>query len=474
MERYPSDCAHSHDPAAAATAAGAALASLAPAADDSSVGDAAAGSLDAGALAPVPPNPAVPPPLVAAAPPTIVVVRGGFSAVQEDFFRKDVSAKGKKLVGHILEVEEEQHPRKILIRAKCIRGTKLSSPPCKIELSFSAERVFQSGRCSCRAGIDAQCKHAAALFHFVNQERVLGCTDQEQKWQKPSGRLAQLYPKGESIQSLVSGKEDPNLTFSEQEESLQELAGQMEVLGMTSSSLFKTITARPVLGDQEREREQLALPVQKMLNLPPQVQIREGGFHMTEEEENFYQKFVAVSHEKREEIFTKTMGQAANPTWFQERKNRITASVAHKIWRARSKETRKNYFFQAPMDLPSLSYGRSAEERAKKVFQEKYSCSLYDCGLVISEEKPWLSATPDGLFEEEGKIYLLEVKSPFSCKDKEISVRYVKDGLLKSSHEYYTQIQCQLFACNLQECKLFIFSDRDNQTISVVRDDEFL
>ena len=74
-----------------------------------------------------------------------VVVRGGFSEVEfSAFFRKDVSRKGSALTEHVLQVEEERG-ESVVIRAKCIRGTKLQELPYRIELNFSKERKLQSG-----------------------------------------------------------------------------------------------------------------------------------------------------------------------------------------------------------------------------------------------------------------------------------------------------------------------------------------
>ena len=387
------------------------------------------------------------------------------------------------LKAHILDVEEEQHAEQILFRGKCIRGTKLSAPPCRIELVFDWARKLKSGRCSCRAGIDAQCKHSAALFHFVNQERAEGRTDREQIWQKPSQRLSQLYPKGESIQELVSGRESPNLTFEEKEEELQALASQLATVGLSSASLYKTITCTDGQDEEEEEEEEvettvtLSEPVTEMLRNSFKSPVLWGNHELSEKEMEFYENSVSVSAAKREEIFKNTLGQSKNPCWFQERKKRITSSVAHKIWRARSSKTRKDYFFQAPLDLPSLSYGRAAEERAKREFCAKNpQFSLHECGLVVHAQRPWLSASPDGLLEvtDKNEFVLLEVKCPYSCKEKEINVKYVKNGALNPAHEYYTQIQCQLFVCDLESCILYIFSDKDSKTLKIERDDSFL
>ncbi len=405
-----------------------------------------------------------------------VILRGGFSAVQATHFRPDVSKKGMQLVDHVLRVEEERTPDGLVVfRGECIRGTKIRERPCKIELSFSSARKFISGHCTCRAGIDAQCKHAAAVFHFINQERALSCTDREQRWHKPSKRLEELYPKCESLEKLTKGVESPQVTFSENEDKLQEFAAQLKGAGMTSASLYKTITAKP---REEEEvnvgRGQLQPLAQKLLSSSLCLHIPSAEFQLTDRESEFFRNSVSPPP-SRTDIFLRTMGQAKNPAWFAERKTRITASTAHKIVRAKTTKTRASYFQKAPLDLPSLRYGRAAEDRAKKRYEEATGRKIEECGLIVHEEKSWLCGTPDGLVEEEdGSLILLEIKCPFSCMDKEINVRYIQENELCKSHEYYTQIQCQLFVANVSKCHLFVFSDKDSKLLSISRDDPFL
>lgn len=148
---------------------------------------------------------------------------------------------------------------------------------------------------------------------------------------------------------------------------------------------------------------------------------------------------------------------------------------AHKIWKARKTETRLKYFFESIPDLKSLRYGREMEKAAIIKYEEVTRNRVYAAGLIIKIGQPWLGATPDGIAEDEhGHLYVLEIKCPSSCKNDDINLPYVKNGRLQRSHCYFTQLQIQLYCCNLKWGHLFVFSEADFKLVKIKRDDAFL
>ena len=94
---------------------------------------------------------------------------------------------------------------------------------------------------------------------------------------------------------------------------------------------------------------------------------------------------------------------------------------------------------------------------------------------MCESQKPWLCASPDAIIKTTlGELIVLEIKCPSSCAGQSISVPYLINDQLKKSHQYYTQIQIQLFCCNLKSAQLFVYSDIDFKLINILRDDEFL
>ena len=137
-----------------------------------------------------------------------ITLQCGFEAIMipDNYFRKDPLSKGKELVAHIFNVQEQESNSSIEIAGRCIRTTSLNEPPYVIYLLVDpAMRLLQGGHCNCTAGTDATCKHAAALCQFINSERQEACTDQSQKWSTPSAKLLSLYPKGETIEEMITG-----------------------------------------------------------------------------------------------------------------------------------------------------------------------------------------------------------------------------------------------------------------------------
>ncbi|KAH7937124.1 hypothetical protein HPB49_007984 [Dermacentor silvarum] len=72
-------------------------------------------------------------------------------------------------------------------------------------------------------------------------------------------------------------------------------------------------------------------------------------------------------------------------------------------------------------------------------------------GLFIHPEQPWLSCSPDGILDSDGRMCLVKIKCPFSLKDKKLLdheheesfvpyIHYVNGQLrLKKTHQYYSQ-----------------------------------
>jgi putative phage-type endonuclease len=189
----------------------------------------------------------------------------------------------------------------------------------------------------------------------------------------------------------------------------------------------------------------------------------------------FYDLKINVTSDKRLEICTETVSQASNLIWKCERRKRISASRAHQIFRAKTKRMALKYFFEEKMENRNFIYGRETEPKAKECFQSVLNVHVFDCGLVIKKSQPWICASPDGVFlDDTGKTCLLEVKCPSSCVAKAISVPYLKDNQLKKNHPYYTQIQIQLYCCDLEKCFLFVYSSSDHKIIEVTKDVDFL
>ena len=111
-------------------------------------------------------------------------------------------------------------------------------------------------------------------------------------------------------------------------------------------------------------------------------------------------------------------------------------------------------------------------------YEELKSVKTSPCGTFVSLSMPYISSTPDRLVDENT---VLEVKCPYVCRDKAISeatVPYLRNingkFCLDQIHDYYYQVQGQMFCCNRKQCHFVIYTFEDIKVIMVKRDDVFI
>ncbi|XP_015257603.1 PREDICTED: uncharacterized protein LOC107102711 [Cyprinodon variegatus] len=200
-----------------------------------------------------------------------------------------------------------------------------------------------------------------------------------------------------------------------------------------------------------------------------------------------------------------TRGQSTNQAWFDWRKNRITASVAHRIAHSKfvngeSRAPPTSYLAAVTGEGPkvqtrAMSWGIQKEAEVVRKYEKWKRRALgrpvkvRDCGLFIDSERPWLAASPDGIVVDESgnKLLCLEVKCPFKHKDRTVADACRGDPafclqlqdddrqmpgkppvyVLKTSHCYYTQIQVQLAVTGLQQADLVVFTLKEMAIVPV-------
>ncbi|XP_018541074.1 uncharacterized protein LOC108902907 [Lates calcarifer] len=210
-----------------------------------------------------------------------------------------------------------------------------------------------------------------------------------------------------------------------------------------------------------------------------------------------------------EQVEVLTRGQRTNEDWFSWRKNRITASVAHRISHSRfvngkSKTPPNSYLAAVTGEGPrvqtrAMSWGVEKEAEAVRKYQRLKSSrlgrsvSVQDCGLFIDAQRPWLAASPDGIVTDSRTgqwLLCLEVKCPHkhrqrrvedACRDDPNFCLELqdKDGReaggtpvyrLKTSHSYFTQIQCQLAVTGLKQADLVVYTLKETTIVPVTFD----
>lgn len=178
-----------------------------------------------------------------------------------------------------------------------------------------------------------------------------------------------------------------------------------------------------------------------------------------------------------------TRDQRKSPEWREQRLKRITSSRFKTICRATERRDLKALATSMTTVSPELRakailHGLKYESVAIETFCEKFGAEVEPCGLFVCETHPMLAASPDGLV---GEDHVVEVKCPFSAKDKKIShltVPYlISDDnklWLRKNHEYYFQIQGQLLCTKRKSCFFIVYTQIDMEVMLVERDDLFI
>ncbi|XP_023228866.1 uncharacterized protein LOC111629220 [Centruroides sculpturatus] len=203
-------------------------------------------------------------------------------------------------------------------------------------------------------------------------------------------------------------------------------------------------------------------------NLPTKIKLKKlnsfTNVNISEKLLKIYNDNVIVTLQKIIQIAFLTRKQSTCPDWFIYKQYRLSSSMAHSV------KTRKNNFEKLAFRFLNntfkgtiaTDYGIKLEQIAKNSFSLKKNIRIIDAGVIICNEAPWICASPDGICKKGNKISLLEIKCPYTCKDKkivdfktnEIFVKYLEFKnsklYLKENSRYYTQIQLALYVTNIQ------------------------
>ena len=163
---------------------------------------------------------------------------------------------------------------------------------------------------------------------------------------------------------------------------------------------------------------------------------------------------------------------------------RLTASNFGRIYTATHQTNFGNLAanFTVHKDISSraTNHGKKFEATAISRLETELNISTTECGLFVSPTHPFLAATPDTLYSQDTVV---EVKCPVTSLDKPITsltVPYlVADGdnlKLKENHNYYYQVQGQMFCSGRSRCLFAVYAStaKDIKVIRIARDDTFI
>ena len=203
-----------------------------------------------------------------------------------------------------------------------------------------------------------------------------------------------------------------------------------------------------------------------------------------------------MSEEQVRHIEIKTKGQHANASLKEQRNGRITASNFHTVstncqtlLKATRKGAKRPHYSQLVDDivngahqdlshLPQIAWGIKHEKDAIKAFMSDVASQhegglhgFKECVLFVKASYPHVAASPDGLFNcKYCGFPTIQVKCPHSARGNDVSesnvykhVNFLQefDGQprLKRTHEYFTQVQVQMWVCNVQHSFFIVWTE---------------
>jgi hypothetical protein len=187
---------------------------------------------------------------------------------------------------------------------------------------------------------------------------------------------------------------------------------------------------------------------------------------------------LSVSHEEVNLIAEMTTGQWENPLWMDARQWRSQPAILDRFVIGNAKEVTHHHSTSTFLGVygypvsPAISWGIQHESDAINMLESIKKVHVEPCGICISEQYPFLGASPDGIVHgEDSGAKLVEVKCPFKHRDKTIEEAChdpmfcieLRDGVfqLKRHHHYYYQVTGQLGITGISAGYFVIWTQAD-------------
>ena len=118
--------------------------------------------------------------------------------------------------------------------------------------------------------------------------------------------------------------------------------------------------------------------------------------------------------------------------------------------------------------MKAIQWGRDKEATALEMFKSKMGRDVIQCGIFL-HPTGLLGASPDGVIDQET---ILEIKCPYKYRDCTYIMEATNDKTfflscnngafsLKTSSDYYHQIQGQLHITGAAKCYLVVYIPKD-------------
>lgn len=157
---------------------------------------------------------------------------------------------------------------------------------------------------------------------------------------------------------------------------------------------------------------------------------------------------ITTLHPRVVDLFEKPQYEQRTPAWYEVRKTLMTASESSSALKIKPFAgfkgcPREDLMMKKLNVIPvvgmALQHGVKHEAEAAEMAMRILGERMFDFGLVVHDDYPWLGASPDGIT---ARGYCVEIKCPMR--------RTIIPGHVP--HHYYPQVQVQMEVCNVDFC----------------------
>ena len=205
---------------------------------------------------------------------------------------------------------------------------------------------------------------------------------------------------------------------------------------------------------------------------------------------------MGLSQREIDYVYERTLKQSGSMLWYETRVGRITASTAHCVLHTDMNKPSKSLIkkicgpaiYGKAIQAASISWGKANEKVALNELKDTMSLihtdfQITECGLKLCAES-FIGASSDGIFSCRCHELstLIEVKCPYSMRE----TNKIEDAItcknfcidsrkeLKKNHQYYTQIQIQLYVYKYNSCIFVVWTPKWIFHTIVCKDDSFI
>uniref|UniRef100_A0A8C5EMQ3 YqaJ viral recombinase domain-containing protein n=1 Tax=Gouania willdenowi TaxID=441366 RepID=A0A8C5EMQ3_GOUWI len=191
-----------------------------------------------------------------------------------------------------------------------------------------------------------------------------------------------------------------------------------------------------------------------------------------------------VSEEQAVQMERRTRGQHTSSLWFAARAGRVTASSMHGVYGTDLSSTALSIVKR--VCYPARGPGTSAtiwEIRQEETGRQAYTAQtahqhtdqqVQTCGFFVNPAFPQVGASPMPLSPAPVVGKDCTILQACSSEDRNFCL-YVVDGQvhLKKNHQYYTQVQTQLFVTESSYCDFVVWTLMDTVILRIAPDTAF-